>query len=57
MVSLDLGKPTCPLHFFAQVAQLVEHRIEDPGSAGSIPALGTILQVCSRSAELMETYA
>lgn len=26
----------------AQVAQLVEHGIEDPGVGGSIPSLGTI---------------
>lgn len=28
----------------AQVAQLVEHGIEDPGVGGSIPSLGTIIR-------------
>ena len=36
-----------PLTKFAQIAQLVEQRTENPCVGGSIPPLGTILQLKS----------
>jgi hypothetical protein len=43
------GTPIRARKALAQVAQLVEQRIENPRVAGSIPALGTIYPLDTKS--------
>ena len=43
---MDRGFESHPLRHFAQIAQSVEQRTENPRVGGSIPPLGTISKLC-----------